>query len=450
MSNLFLRSTDGLDTDNGTTWALAKATLAGIDAIELAGDTVFVSQVHAETTAAAVTYTFAGTVGNPTKIICGNDAAEPPTTTTTGASVSTSGASNIRVIGSAYLQGIAFSCGSAAQNFANPSFNYSGIAHQHYNACDLFLIDQHPSSIMTFGSNAGGDSSRTTLQNCRIKLSNAAQSITYNGLLRVVGGSFVAGTVSPTAGVFSLAASGPSCDATIENFDLSALAAGTHLLLPPAAGGARTGIARFRNCKMPAAWTGNLVAGTISNPNFRAEMYNCDSGATNYRLWIEDYTGTIKHETTLVKTGGASDGTTTLAWKMASNANTNEYAGALRSGEIAVWNDTIGSAKTVTVDILRDSASGLTDAEVWIDVEYQGTTGNPMGVEVSSKRATVLTTAATITASTATWTTTGMTAPNRQKMSVTFTPQQKGPIIVRVYFAKPSATVYVDPTAQVS
>jgi len=37
MTQLYVRSTDGSDSDNGTTWALAKATATGAAAIEAAG-----------------------------------------------------------------------------------------------------------------------------------------------------------------------------------------------------------------------------------------------------------------------------------------------------------------------------------------------------------------------------------------------------------------------------
>mgnify|MGYP003394608494 FL=1 len=48
MADRYGRSTDGADGDGGTTWALAKATLAGLAAIDAAGDRIFLSQAHAE------------------------------------------------------------------------------------------------------------------------------------------------------------------------------------------------------------------------------------------------------------------------------------------------------------------------------------------------------------------------------------------------------------------
>jgi len=179
-------------------------------------------------------------------------------------------------------------------------------------------------------------------------------------------------------------------------------------------------------------------------------MYNCDNADTNYQMWIEDYTGSVKHETTLIKTSGASDGTTGISWKMATTANAEYPILALKSPEFMVWNDTTGSSKTVTVDILHDSATNLTDAEVWLEVQYLGTSGYPDSTFISDAKADVLATAADQSTAGGTWTTTGMTNPNTQQLSVTFTPQEKGPFICRVLLAKASYTIYVDPLAVVS
>ncbi|MEK9809109.1 MAG: hypothetical protein VW362_01580, partial [Candidatus Nanopelagicales bacterium] len=139
-----------------------------------------------------------------------------------------------------------------------------------------------------------------------------------------------------------------------------------------------------------------------------------------------------------------------LSWKMATTANAEYPAIILRSPEIAKWNETTGSSVTVTVDILHDSATALKDNEVWLEVEYLGTSGTPLALFTDDAVADVITTAADQTSSSATWTTTGMTNPNKQKLSVTFTPQEKGLIIARVCVAKASYTVYVDPELQIS
>ena len=95
MANIYVRSTDGNNVDNGSTWALAKADLTGAAAIDAAGDRIWVSQVHAESTAAAISFAWAGSAASPIWVCCGNDGASPPTALATTATVTTTGNSSI-------------------------------------------------------------------------------------------------------------------------------------------------------------------------------------------------------------------------------------------------------------------------------------------------------------------------------------------------------------------
>jgi hypothetical protein len=130
---------------------------------------------------------------------------------------------------------------------------------------------------------------------------------------------------------------------------------------------------------------------------------------------------------------------------MVSSALTLYPATWLESPIMQVWNDTTGSPVTATVNIVRDSLTNLKDNEVWVRVWYIGTSGFPISTMIEDVTADVFTAAADQTASTDTWTTTGLTNPNKQKLAVTFTPQKKGYLQVQVLLAKPSVTVYVDP-----
>ena len=444
MSIIYVKSTTGSDANNGTTWALAKATLAGARAIAVAGDIVYVSQLHAESTAAAVSLNFAGTRPLPISIICANDAAMPPTASASTATVTTTGASNLTINGSNFVSGTDFICGNGF-NFAN--FNIAaGTWAQHFSDCNLTLADTHPSSLFSVGTVDGGASSQTKFTNCGFKLLCPTSDIRLVGRVNINGGSFLTGSLSTSGIAFFLGGTSKDSFFTCENFDLSVLAASINIFNTP---GSVQVSAVIKNCKLPAAWTGKLVVAAFATPACRYEMYNCSSGSTNYNLWIEDFSGSVRSETVVVKTGGASDGTTPLAWKMTGNANTNEVLGHLASGEIAIWNETTGVAKTVTVDILHDSLTALTNADVWLEVSELGTTGSQLGVGVSSKRADPLVTATTVPTSTATWTTTGITNVNKQKMSVTFTPANKGPFMCRVVLGLASKVIYVDPVAQV-
>src|SRR3972149_1862147 len=141
MATGYVRSTDGNNVDAGSTWELAKLDGAGAAAIDTAGDTIWFSQVHAESTAAAVTWNWAGTTSSQVKLLCGNDSAEPPTALATTGTVTTSGAgSNLSIAasGDTYIYGLTFVCGSGATNTCTINTGVSG-AITDYDTCNFQL-----------------------------------------------------------------------------------------------------------------------------------------------------------------------------------------------------------------------------------------------------------------------------------------------------------------------
>lgn len=443
MANIYVRSTDGSDADNGSTWALAKATLSGAAAIDAAGDTIYVSNNHAESSASAQTIALAGTAASPVRVICGNDGAEPPTAVATTATVTTTVGSDITISGSCFIHGVTFNIGSG-NNLARLILATDGSAYI-FNECGIVFVNTNVTSRLVLGSsNVSSTECYVSLKNCTLKFGSTSQGLHVNKCrFEMIGGSIASGGSTPSSLILAAV---DTVHVTIKDFDFSNFGTTFNFLASALSVNGRVDII---NCKLPASWSGGVVAGAPTMPGFRASMYNCDSGSQNYRLWIETYAGSIKSETTLVRTGGASDGTTSLSWKLTTTANANEYVAPLITDDMAVWIDTTGS-KNITVDILHDSTTALTDAEVWLEIDYLGSSAQPLGTPASDKRATVLTTAADQTTSSATWTTTGMTNPNKQKLEVTFTPQMKGFVYARVCLAKASYTIYVDPEPVIS
>lgn len=442
MTNRYVRSTDGSDADNGLTWATAKATVAGAIATPVvAGDTIYVSQSHAETTAGALSWGTAGTVASPTRILCGNDGAEPPTALATTATITTTGASAISMSGVCYVYGLTFNSSDGANV---PQVTTSG-SRVRLDTCVLNLVGTSSTGVLGNGSGTAW----LDLINCNIKLSNAGQGFRGNGRLYWNGGGVVSGSSTPTNLItaYNLGGATSGVEFLIENVDFSNFGAATNFSIPVPAGA----VLRIRNCKLPASWSGALVSSAFTTPG-RAEMFNCDSGATNYKIKIQDNGGNIDQETLIVRTGGASDGTTPISWKMVSAANCNYPHITLATPNMVLWNETTGSSKTLTVEIIRDSATALTDKEIWLEVDYYGSSGSPLGTLITDAAATVLTSAANQTSSSATWgdQSPSMANPNKQSLSVTFTPNAKGFFIGRVMLAKASTTVYVDPIMTVT
>lgn len=441
MANLYVRSTDGSNADNGSTWALAKASISGASAIDAAGDVIYLSQAHAENNASS-SNAFAGTNANPVRVLGGSDAAEPPTALSTAPTITVSG-TTFTWQGAVYTYGVSFIFTSGS-GWA-PTFNDTNAFKQVFDACKFRLDGANGGQSLIFGTSSGYSSGESELVNCNFRFSATGQRIVLYRDLIIRGGSWESGGTSPVA-VFTLGTSARPSNLYVEGFDFSNLSSSVVLVGTMNEGGT---LAKFRNCKLPASWSGTLGTAGQYKLGSRLEMHNCSAGDTNYALWIEDFAGSIRHETTIIRTGGASDGTTGLSWKMVSSSSVAYPTNALTSGEIARWNDTTGSAITVTVEIVTDNVT-LTDAECWLEVQYLGTSGFPLSLFARDVKTDVLATAASQTSSSVTWTTTGLTTPVKQKLAVTFTPQEKGFIQAVVKLAKASTTVYVCPKLDVT
>lgn len=431
----YVRSTDGDNASDGLSWANAKATLAGAASAASAGDTIYVSQAHAETQASAMTVLLPGTEASPNIVLCVDDGAEPPTALATTATISTTGNSNLLLRGYGYFYGLQFQCGSST----NGPLIYcvtSTTAVQRYESCKFYIVGTGTGGRIVLGNVA---TAFVFFENCTFQFSNTSQAFYSMATAHIRGGATAGSAI--TVLMYN---SSSGHNTTFSGVDLSSCASSLDIC----SAGEYRRLVILRDCKLPASWNG-VVQATPWSHNHVA-LHNCDSGDTQYRLARNNAFGALTTETTLVRTGGASDGTTPISWKVVTTANADDLTGIFYSDEIHAWNDSTGSSKTVTVEILHDSATNLTDAEVWLEVMSLNTSGYPLGTWTSDRKADYLASAADQTDSSETWTTTGMSNPNTQKLSVSFTPQEKGVIVARVCVAKASKTLYVDPVLTVS
>ena len=442
MAAFYVRSTTGSNANNGTTWALAKATLQGALSIAAAGDTIYVSQAHAETQASAMTNGCPGTNVSPCKIVCGNDGAQPPTALATTATITTTGANSITNNGSFSCYGIIFSSGTGGTRADMNLTNATGDI-QYYEQCSFRLGTTVLAVIYTAAGGFGAGTSSMFWKNCTVKFGSTAQLFASEGPFTWSGGSVVSGSSTPAIlfNTWVASAIGNGGPFLIENVDFSNFAATWILTLPNPV---LFSPFIIRNCQSPAAWSGTLISGTYSHPG-RVEMYNYDNAGTSYRLWIEDYMGTIRDETTVVRTGGATDGVTPLSWKISGGGRAVYPSQVLYSPEFVIECTTTGLSRTLTVQGIHDGVSNLTDHDVRLEVQYLSSASAPLGASATSQVADVLTAANNLTASTVAWTTSGLTNPNKWSLAATFTPQLKGFIHGRVAVMKASQTVYIDP-----
>lgn len=438
MAVIYLRSTGGNDADSGLTWALAKATLASAVTAAGAGGTIYVSDNHSESGAAL---SYAGTLNAtnpPLKILCVDDTGdpEPPTALSTGAVVS---GTTVALSGALYVYGVKFSASNSG----------SAIQLGGSNTTCLVLERCHLESSHATGGNINIGVGSTQNPN-RIHL--------YLTDITVVGSSATVvvytrtkwhGGVVTASGTPSLFRTGAAltapANAHFSGLDLSSLGSGSAIV---SVVGVMCGDIVFENCKLNASVS--LVTGSWPN-TFGGGIYKfirCDSGDTNYKYHLNCKQGTIDHETTIVRTGGASDGTTPISRKMVSTSFGAYVPSHLVSDWGVVWNETTGSSITVTVETVTDNVT-LKDNEAWLEVQYLGTSAVPLGSFITDGSG-VLGAGTDQASSSVTWTTTGLTTPIKQKLSVSFTPQEKGPIYFRIHLMKASTTMYFCPKADVT
>lgn len=423
----------------GADWANAFTTLSAALTGKAAGDIFYVAHDHAESSAVAISVTAPGTTANPNFIYCVNRAGSVPPVHAdlrTTATIQTTGNVSITIGGSYYMYGIQFTAGNSTGSPGLSNVGTSAAQTVTLEACVLKIGSTGSVGQINSAMNAQ-DGCTLRLIDCDLIFSQVAQTFQAWGNIQVRGGRAAPSGTVPTS-MFAQA-SNRACRLEIEGMDCSTLVTGKELIAPtgPAI------YARVRNCRLGV---GGVISSTPTAPGRpNVEALNCDSGDTGYKSEKYGYEGTRSVETTIVRSGGASDGLTPISWKVVTTANA-KYVLPFECEPIAVWNETIGSARTVTVEGIWGGGAVPNDDEIWIDVEYLGTSGFPKSSFVSTKKASGLAAAAAVASSAASWG--GSTTPF--KLSATFTPQEKGWVYVRPKVGKSSSTFYIDPIALLS
>jgi len=117
----------------------------------------------------------------------------------------------------------------------------------------------------------------------------------------------------------------------------------------------------------------------------------------------------------------------------------------LNTTPICGWTDST-SETTFTVEGVLDSAVNLQDDELWMELDYPVNNTDGLGGRATSRVALPLDSPSDLSSSSGTWTGTGgFSNENKFKLSVTVTPGRAGPITTKIFLAKPSTTVYIDP-----
>ena len=401
-----------------------------------AGNAFYKASEHAEVQASSLTLTSPGAAATMCTVYCVTKTTVPPTSAnlTTGASISTSGTSSINSAGFVYFYGVTFNNASGSGS-ANANL-LSATGHQIFDKCQIKQNSINGGSLIALGLINNG--SLIELINTTMTFSATGQNVLPKGHVRWRNTeTALGGSVFPTQFFNSQFAN--AADVVLQGVDLSALGSGATLL-------ASTNVPStflLSDCKLGASVT---VAATPAAQGYSyIDLIRCDSGATNYRTERYRYEGTQTVETTIVRTGGATDGTTSISWKIAATAN-SKWIDPFTSLPITIWNDSTSAITTLTFYGTTTGGGVPNDDDIWAEVEYLGSSATPQGsFKTTTKADNLAASAATNNSSDgSTWA--GGGAGNGFKIVVpSFTPGMKGPINITIKVAKASATYYIDP-----
>lgn len=432
----------GVTTDGGVTWQEvtgngAYAWAAAGPRIQTVrdkmgnGDTIFVSSDHNETFTADMSVQIPSVQNNGSSIISVNRAGSVPPTSADlaiGALFAAAGNITIQPVGLARIYGVTFR---------------AGVGQTAYKSLQL-----------------GGNAAKLIMAKCRVELattaSNAQILLTTKVDLEDVTtkwaaiGQNISGdgpelTWMNSATVPAVDASGSiptnlfgSMNATIHCYGLDLSALGARIY--DHTGNPNGMYVDLRNCKLSASFA--PPSPFLLNA---AELIyvNCDSGSTNYKYGKVAYTGAETTETTIVRTGGGTDGATPASRKIVTNGNPSKLL-PFKVIPFVIWVAPTGAAQTVTVYGLAPGGMPNTD-DVWLDVEYEGSSGSPQSAFATSAPA-LLAAGAALPSDASTWGGSGTPF----KLAVSITPQKAGYVNLMVRVAKTNATLYFDTKSAVA
>lgn len=432
MADLYVNSA-ATGANNGTSKANAYTSLLSAISAAQHGDRVLVAHTHAEVRTATASLAW---VSDASVVVISIDfATDLPAA---GAQFNSNGSNTVRL----YLA-TPLSCGV----LDGMSLSWAAIWANANSQATLKRCSLTVYAINGIVGNPSVNGGAILLEDCALALTGSGAHIAPSQGVSNSGATVVMRGGAITANAASTSIIKPNGEGTVmlSGVNLSGLPAAINMV----EGTVRRARVTLNGCAMPAGWSGALFSGTRES-GMRLSMYACDAGASSFRMRIEAYRGSIRDETAIVRAGGATDGTTPVSWRMETVGAADEFFDPLTSDPIIDWNEATGVAKTLSVEFVHGMPADLTDADIRLEVQYSSQAGSPQLSTASSGRSSVMASSAAYPASAATWVTTGIAAPRKQKMSVTFTPQQKGPFYARIVLCKNNSVVYVCPGAELS
>ena len=430
MADIYLKPA-GSDAADGLTWANAKLTLSAAITAARADGSIWVDNTFNEVNAASKTYTLL----SGQRILSTSDTTNmPPTSLAAGAKLSLAGAAaanqQLRIATNApndkpsLFYGVTLEVGTG--NAATPSIRLGNQIYENCTFSRLMAASLNLDSQKTKGCtfvNAAGVTNNISIPN------NSGFLVSVDDVYFASGG-----VPSPLLNVFTGFASYEGGDLSAVQYIANTGAGNMKLLM--------------QNCKMHPSFA---IQAAAYLDFVDQTIIDCDSGDNHYKFIHADRYGTLQVDTSkyITSDGATYDGTNKESWVIVGNTNCRRWR-PYKSPWIDVY-AAGGAAINPYLEILRtgtlaSDANPFTDAEVWVEFEYKGTSGSTR-VSFADDYAGILGTPANQAAGVGTGSWTGLSTyswSGKLGLAASITPLEIGSLRARVCVAS-NITVYVDP-----
>lgn len=352
------------------------------------GNTFFIGDDHAETQSSNFSFPnqSLGTTASPCFAYCvDHTKSVPPSSSAdlkTTATITTTTSASISLFpnnGFCYFYGITFQCGSGA-NAPNFAILNGASGRLKFDTCTLSLPGTAGGAVLGLPGASGIDSNYLELENTTVHFGSAG-TIEIGGRLRWRNtASALSGTMPGSSGLINHNSGG---SAVFEGVDLSAL--GSNPIFSNT-GVVFNGAFSLIDCKLGSSWSVGGGVNPSANLGCVYELINCDNAGTIYRQGRYMFAGTLLDQEIVVRTGGASDGTTPISWNITTTAN-SAWIFPFESFPISIWSTLTGANRTVTLYGIWNSANLPNNDDIWIDCAYYGASGSPLASFANSSKA---------------------------------------------------------------
>lgn len=434
----------------GADWTNAFTTVTAALSGRASGDIIYVHKTHSVTAGAAITWTLIN--GNLSIICVDKDASDAWSTGAVEKVGTFNGIFTIAQVSTSSLFVYGMTIGGATGNQGNGNTIIGAAAGANggtieFNTCTFTMESTNTSSgQIRLGGAAQADSRGLVIDfnDCTFNLPNHAGSagIIGMGQCRVhitnpTIGFF--GASKPTVLFFARDDSSAPGDLTVSG-DLSGFNSTSGVLV--GVGNFGAGSMLFKGCKLSTSTT-SITSGTWPGNASSITLRNVDSGDTLTTFEYRNRLGTLTEDTATYAASGASFNSTPVSWQIVTTAACDEY-NPFVAPLLSIWN-TSTSAQTATVETLWDSATGLKDTEIWLEIAYLSSASFPLYTVADDRNATPFVSSGTAQATSAVTWTEALTNDNEQYVSVAFTAADVGIVEGHVYVARASTTLYIDP-----